>query len=124
MEFSFGTAIKQKASNRGTPLRARTKKYCRAVHVIKGGVPHRLVAFWGRLNFQCFVRKFMNEYFEFYLVECAISLCIHGLDPASQPRSAIPPTILIVTSATRKKISIEPLPPREWQTFDSVNEYP
>jgi|RhiMetStandDraft_8_1073273.scaffolds.fasta_scaffold01262_4 hypothetical protein len=64
-----------------TPLRARTKKHCRAVHVIEGGVPHRLVAFWGRLNFQCFVRKFMNEHFEFYLVECAIFLCIHGLDP-------------------------------------------
>jgi hypothetical protein len=53
-------------------LRTRAKKHCRAVIVIKGGVAHQLVAFWGRLNFQCFVRKFVTEYFEFDLAECAI----------------------------------------------------
>src|SRR5262249_60612837 len=53
-------------------LRARAKKHCRAVHVIKRGVAHRLGAFWVRLKFQCFVRKFATEHFEFDLVQCAI----------------------------------------------------
>src|SRR5262249_58362176 len=53
-------------------LRARAKKHRRAVHVIKRGVAHRLGAFWVRLKFQCFVRKFATEHFEFDLVQCAI----------------------------------------------------
>jgi hypothetical protein len=66
-------------------LRARAKKHCRAVHVKKGGVAHRLVAFWARLKFQCFVRKFATEHFKFDLVQRAIFahrshsfLAIHG----------------------------------------------
>ena len=73
------------ARNGWMPSRARAKKHCRAVHVIKGGVEHRLVAFWVRLNFQCFVRKFATEHFKFDLVQCAIFahsshpfLAIHG----------------------------------------------
>src|SRR5262245_15273803 len=84
---ALGLALNRNKTVRGgwMPSRTRAKKHCRAVHVIKGGVAHRLVAFWVRLNFQCFIRKFVTEHFKFDLVQCAIFahsshpfLAVHG----------------------------------------------